>query len=131
MADYIARSNITDSLLLETPLTTLLTAKITACNTALESLALRNDVLPTMIETSPLHDYVVRWCVAWTCSELCFDLMGKNKNDNLEMDIYFQKYKEYDKRKNDVELQINYAVLTGVVIDSDDVPSNTTRLYRS
>lgn len=134
MADptyYIAASDITDSQLKETSLSTLLAAKIILCDTALNDVAERLGVLSSMIKTSPLHNILVRWCVAWTCAELCFDLMGKNKVDSLEQDIYFQKYKEHDKRRTDLETQITYEVLTGTVVSEADRTSCTTRIYRS
>jgi hypothetical protein len=128
---YISAGDITDSQLVETSLSSKLTAKLTLCDAAIEDLAERLGVDADDIETSPLHNVVKRWCVAWTCAEMCFDLIGKNKNDNLEMDVYFQKYKEHDARRQELELKINYEVLTGTVIDEDDRPSCTTRLYRS
>jgi hypothetical protein len=131
MADYISASDITDSQLKDTALSTLLTAKMTLCTAALNDLAERLGVLSSMIKTSPFHFILKQWCVAWTCAELCFDLMGKNKQDGgLEMDIYFQKYKEHNKRREDTEVQIDYEVLTGTVVSAEDRSSNFTRLYR-
>ena len=132
MADYITTADITDSQLKETALATLLAAKIVESTTALNDLAERLGVISSQIETSPLHYIVKRWCVAFACAELCFDLMGKNKQDGgIEQDIYFQKYKEHNARREDEENKINYAILTGTVISEIDRSSGTTRLYRS
>jgi hypothetical protein len=133
MADpttYISTSDITDSQLIETNLATLLSAKVTACDAALNDLAERKGVLSSMIETSPLHYVLKKWCVEWVCENLCFDLMGKNKTESLEQDIYFQKYKEHQKSREGLENTIDYAILTGTVITEADRPACTTRIYR-
>jgi hypothetical protein len=129
--DYISTSDITDSQLLDTALSTRLSAKITASTAALNDLAESKGVLSGMIQTDPFHTVLKQWCVAWTCAELCFDLMGKNKTDSLENDIYFQKYKEHQSRLEKIELKINYQVLTGTVFTELDRASNTTRIFRS
>jgi hypothetical protein len=128
---YILTSDITDSQLKDAALSALLSAKVTACDTALNDLAERMGVDSDDIETSPLHYMVKRWCVSWVCAELFFDLMGKNKTDSMEQDIYFQKYKEHQTRLSDTENKINYEMLTGTVISNADRASNTTRIYRS
>jgi hypothetical protein len=127
MSDYITTADITDEILKATALSTLLAAKIVRSTLALNDLGERLDVDSTEMAATP-HILVVDW----TCAEMHFDLMGKNKQDGgLEMDIHFQKYKEHNARRADVEGKINYAVLTGVVIDGElDRPSSTTRIYR-
>jgi hypothetical protein len=127
---YITTSDITDGLLLTTALSALLTAKITECDAALNDLAIRKGVFPTdiplILKTNPLPHTVKRWAVAWTCKELCFDLIGKNKNDNMDWDVYLVKYKEFQKRCSEFESEINYEILTGFDFEMRQRPGPRT-----
>lgn len=124
---YITTADITDSSLKETALSTLLSAKITACDAALEDMAMQKGVDDADdIETAPLGYLVKQWAIAWVCRELCFDLVGKNKADNIEADIYMGKYGEYKKRCSEYESQINYEILTGVADEQRDRPGART-----
>jgi hypothetical protein len=127
---YISSSDITDKQLLSTSLTAELTAKIALCDDALEDMTERKDVDADEIETSPLHFSVKMWCVYWVCWQLCSDLIGSNKLQSIEQDVYFQKAREYEKKLKDIELTITVEMLTGTVADKSGRSSNTTRIYR-
>ena len=120
MATYISTSDITDSVLLETALSTLLTAKITASDAAVVDLAERFGVESASIEITPVHYLVKRWAAAWTCRELSMDLIGKNSADIPDLEKYKIKYDIYDKLLSEIEPQINVAVLAGSVSVAQD-----------
>jgi hypothetical protein len=127
---YISSTDITDKQLLSSSLSTELAAKIALCDDALNDLAERNDVDADQIETSPLHFAIKMWCVYWVCWQLCSDLIGSNKMQSIEQDVYFQKAREYEKKLRDIENTITYEMLTGSVSDKTGRSSNTTRIYR-
>jgi len=130
VTNYITTDYITDQQLKVTAMATLLQDKIDLSTLALQDYARKFDVQADMISTDN-PDYVVKqWCKNWVCAEMFTDLMGKNKGEDLQSDVYFQKYKLYDAKRSDFEMQINYEVLTNTVFDSRARASNNSRTYR-
>lgn len=124
-SSYIDETDITDSAIQEAGLATELTAKMNLVDDALEDMAMQKGVEDTDIETDPVHYLVKRWCVAWVCMELCFDMIGKNK-DETEADIYNVKYQHYQRRLQDAESQINAEVLMGTADTQRERPGPRT-----
>jgi hypothetical protein len=111
---YISAADITDQSLTETSLSDLLTAKLLKSDAAVIDMAKRKGVYSTDISTSPVHEILKQWTVAWVCRELCFDLIGKNPTSQVDANIYYQLYDLYKKRHSELDTQIDYEVLTGL-----------------
>lgn len=122
---YITTADIKDSVLLETIYSTLLAAKITDSDNEIADLAERKGAINITLN-SPAHYKVKRYLVAWVCAELCKDLIGKNKIEIIESDLYYQKWKVYKSEAQDLEGEITREMLVGVIDDIRERPGSRT-----
>lgn len=114
MATYISITDITDSMLLETAYLSFLSAKLTASDIEMADLAEKKGAFNVTLK-NPAHSVVKKYLIAWVCRELCKDIIGKNKVEFVESDIYYQKYKLYKSEAADYEGEITREMLVGTI----------------
>lgn len=127
---YIDSGDITDQVLLDTGLSTLLDAKLTASDDAVEDLAEQFGVEAADIETDPVHFKIKEWAVAWVGMKMCFDIMGKANAEIPEIEKYKIKYNDYVAQLNSYRTEITYKILTGTVTEARDRGIRSGILYR-
>jgi len=110
---YIQTTDITDMILNETGLSTVLSAKVDASDDAVEDLAESKGVEVDDIETDPVHYLVKRYAIAWVGMELCFDALGKNNVEIADVEKYHIKYRHYKEMVKEFAERITSSMLNG------------------
>ena len=126
MSDYIDSDDITDEVINQFALT----AYITESTNALDDIAEKRGVAADDIDKTTPHWKLKRWAVCYVGMRVAEDRYGVNNNDvALEFDKYFIKFKEYEKKCNDMEPQLTSAMfLDEVSVITDRV--NAGRAFR-